>query len=67
MLSMVEKLCGKAVINRIKQSTEEYIGVEQCRFRIGRDCVDQIAAMRYICGKYQRKRKDVFPWWAIPV
>ena len=62
LLSVVGKLYGKVLINRIKHGTEECIGEEQCGFRCGRGCVDQIATVRHICEKYLRKGKDVF--WA---
>ncbi len=35
---------------------------EQCGFRVGRGCVDQVFAVRQVCEKYVAKGKDVY--WA---
>ena len=38
------------------------IGEEQCGFRQGRGCMDQVFAVRQVCEKYLANGKDVF--WA---
>ena len=38
------------------------IGEEQCGFRQGRGCIDQVFAVRQVCEKYLANGKDVF--WA---
>ena len=38
------------------------IGEEQCGFRQGRGCMDQVFAARQVCEKYLANGKDVF--WA---
>ena len=60
LLSVVGKLYGKVLIRRISDSTEGVICEEQCGFRRGRGCVDQIFAVRQVCEKYLAKGKEVF-------
>ena len=62
MLSVVGKLFGRVLIKRVKASTECAIGEEQCGFRQGRGCMDQVLSVRHVCEKYLANRKDVF--WA---
>ena len=42
--------------------TECAIGEEQCGFRQGRRCMDQVFVLRQVCEKYLANGKDVF--WA---
>ena len=62
LLSMVGKIFGRVLINRVRDGTEEVLMEEQCGFRRGRGCVDQVFAVRQICEKYLAKGKDTF--WA---
>ena len=62
LLSMVGKLFGRVLINRIRDGTEDALKDEQCGFRRGRGCVDQIFVVRQGCEKYLAKGKDSF--WA---
>ena len=62
LLSVVGKVYGRVLIERIRRGTEEVIGEEQCGFRKGRGCVDQIFVVRQICEKALAKGMDVF--WA---
>ena len=62
LLCVVGKLYGRVLIKRIRESTDGAIGEEQCGFRSGRGCADQIFAVRQVCEKYLAKGKDVF--WA---
>ena len=39
------------LINRISSEPECAIGEEQCGFRRGRGCVDQVFAVRQMCEK----------------
>ena len=39
-------------IDLIRSSVDRLIGKEQCGFREGRGCVDQIFAVRQLCKKY---------------
>ena len=50
------------LIKRVRAETEYAIGEEQCGFRQGRGCMDQVFAVRQVCEKYLANRKDVF--WA---
>ena len=45
-LSVVGKLFGRVPIKRVKAGTECAIGEEQCGFRQGRGCKDQVFAVR---------------------
>ena len=47
---------------RVRARTECAIGKEQCGFRQGRGCMDQVFAGRQVCEKYLANGKDVF--WA---
>ena len=60
MLSVVGKLFRRVPIKRVRARTECAIGEEQCGFRQGRGCMDQVFAVRQICEKYLAKGKDVF-------
>ena len=62
LLSMVGKLYGRVVINRIRDGTEDALGEEQSGFRRGRGCVDQVFVVRQGCEKYLDRERDSF--WA---
>ena len=59
---MVGKLYGRVVINRIRDGTEDTLRDEQCGFRRGRGCVDQVFVVRQGCEKYLAREKESF--WA---
>ena len=48
------------LIKRVRAGTEWAIGEEQCGFRQGRGCMDQVFAVRQVCEKYLENGKDVF-------
>ena len=62
MLSVVGKLVGRVLIKRVRTGTECAIREEQCGFRQGRGCMDQVFAVRQVCEKYLANGKDAF--WA---
>ena len=62
LLSVVGKLFGRVLIKRVRAGTECAIGEEQCEFRQGTGCMDQVFAVRQVCEKYLANGKDVF--WA---
>ena len=62
LFSVVGKLFGRVLIKRVKAGAECAIGEEQCGFRQGTGCMDQIFAVRQVCEKYLANGKDVF--WA---
>ena len=62
LLSVVGKLFGRVLIKTVRAVTECAIGEEQCRFRQGRGCMDQVFAVRQVCEKYLANGKNVF--WA---
>ena len=62
LLSVVGKLFGRALIKRVRADTECAIGKEQCGFRQGRGCMDQVFTVSQVCEKYLANGKDVF--WA---
>ena len=59
LLSVVGKVYGTILINRIRDNTENVIAEVQSGFRRGRGCTDQIFIVRQICEKYLGKGKDV--------
>ena len=60
LLSVVEKVSGRELINRIKDKTENVIAEVQGCFRRGRGCTDQISIVRQICEKYLGEGKDMY-------
>ena len=60
LLSVVGKVYGRILINRIRDKTENVIAEVQSGFRRGRGCIDQIFIVRQICEKYLAKGKDVY-------
>ena len=62
MLNVVCKLHGRVLIKRVSAGTECAIGQEQCVFRQGRGCKNQVFAVRQVCAKYLANGKDVI--WA---
>ncbi len=61
LLSVVGKLYGRMLINRIWRGTEKCVRDEEGGFRQGRGCVDQIFAVRHVCEKFLEKEV----YWAI--
>ena len=59
LLSLVGKVYGGILIDRIRSSADRVIGEEQCGLREGRGCIDQIFAVRQLCKKYSGVNKDV--------
>ena len=55
-------LFGRVLIKRFRAGTECAIGEENCGFRQGRGCTDQVFAVIQVCEKYLANGKDVF--WA---
>ena len=60
MSSVVCKLYGRVLIKRVMAGAGCAIGEEQCGFRQGRGCKDQVFAVRQVYEKYLANRKDVF-------
>ena len=60
ILSVVEKVYDRILINRIRNKTENMIAEVQDGFRRGRGCTDQIFIVRQICEKYLGKGKDMY-------
>ena len=59
-LSVVGKVYGRVLINRIRDKTENVIAEVQGDFRRGRGCTDLIFIVRQICEKYLGKGKDTY-------
>ena len=51
-MSVAGKLYGRVPIKRVRARTECVIGEEQCMFRQGRGCMDQVFAVRQVFEKY---------------
>ena len=60
LMSVVGKVYGRILINRVRKGTEVALGEEQGGFRKGRGCVDQIFVVRQLCEKFLAKGKDVY-------
>ena len=59
MLSVVGRLFGRVLIERVRHRTECAKGQEQCWFWQGRGCIDQVFAVRQVCEKYLADWKDI--------
>ena len=57
LLNVVHKLFGRVLIKRVRDGTECAIGEEQCGFRQGKGCMDQVFAVRQVCEKYSQMGK----------
>ena len=60
LMSVVGKLYGRVLINRVMRLTEERVGEEQGGFRKGRGCMDQVFTLRMIGEKCLEKQREVF-------
>ena len=60
LLSVVGKVYGRILINRIREKTERAIWEVQGGFMRGKGCMDQIFIVRTVCEKYMAKGKDVY-------
>ena len=61
LLSVVGKVYGRVLINRIRDKTESAVAEVQGGFRRGRGSADQTFIVRQICEKYYiAKDKDVY-------
>ena len=59
LLIVVGKLYGRVLIQRVKAVLECATGQEQCGFRLGRGCVDQVFAVWQVCEMYLMDGKEV--------
>ena len=58
LLSIPSKILAKIIINRLSNVVDSRLREEQAGFRKGKDCIDQIFALRNIieqCTEWQRK------------
>ena len=60
LLSIPGKVYGRIVIERVRILTEGMIGEEQCGFKSGRGCVDQVFVMKQMSEKFCGKNKNLF-------
>ena len=47
-------------MEKVKNITNNLIGEEQCGFRDGRGCADQVFTLKILAEKYLEKKKDIF-------
>ena len=60
LLSIPGKVYGRILIEKVRFLTEGMIGEEQCGFRSGRGCVDQVFVMRQLSEKMIDKKKSLY-------
>ena len=60
LLSVVGKVYGRVLIERVKACTESQLMDVQGGFRDGRGCVDQVFALKAVCEKYLEVNKSVY-------
>lgn len=60
LLSVLGKLYGRLVIERIREETDSKVWDTQGGFRPGRGCTDQIFSLQQIVEKYLSRNKRVY-------
>ena len=67
-VAVVGKVYGRLQIKSVKAGTECAIREDQCGFRKGRGCMDQVCAVRQVCEKYVGKMYSGSSWiWKRPM
>ena len=59
MLNAVGKIYGRVLIERVKRKTKDSVSDEQCGFRDGRGCVDQIFFLKNLIEKSLERNKVI--------
>ena len=59
-MSLVGKVYGRVLINRVRKGTETAIDEKHCGFRKGRGCVDQCFVVKQFCEKFLAKGREVY-------
>ena len=59
LLSIVGKVYGRLLVERIRETTEGKVGEEQGGFRRGKGCVDQIFTLKQLNEKYTEGGKEL--------
>ena len=54
------KVYGRVLIEKVRKITEGLIGEEQCGFRMGRGCVDQVFVIQQMSEKCITKGKSLY-------
>src|SRR5215469_2667489 len=60
VLSVVGKMYGRILIERVRALTDNLIGEEQGGFRKGRGCLDQVFVVKSLCEKFKEKGREVY-------
>ena len=60
LLSIPGKVYRRILIEKVHSLTEGLIGQEQCGFRSGRGCVDQVFVMKQMRKKFVDKDKSFY-------
>ena len=60
LLSIPGKVYGRVLIDKVREITGGMVGEEQCGFRTGRGCVDQVFSLKQLSEKYVAKGKSVY-------
>ena len=60
LLSVVGKIYGRILIERVKVVTDGSIGEEQGGFKEGRECVDQVYTLRMLMERFRDKKIDLY-------
>ena len=59
VLSLVGKMYGRILIERVRAITENLIGEEQGGFRKGRGVLDQVFVVKGLCEKFREKGREI--------
>lgn len=59
-MSVVGKVYGRILIMCVRKIIDEMISEEQCGFRIGRDCLDQVFLLRRVSEKARERERKVY-------
>src|SRR5215469_10087545 len=60
VLSVVGKMYGRILIERVRALTDNLIREEQGGFRKGRGCLDQVFVVKSLCEKFREKGREVY-------
>ena len=63
LLSVVGKIYAGILIDRVRRVTRDLIDYEEGGFRVGRECVDQIFAVKQIGEKAREKKYSVYGFY----
>ena len=59
LLSIVQKLVAKAILNRVRPAIEQHLPEAQCRFRGGRSTIDMMFVCRQLMDNCKKQQQEL--------